>query len=284
MTAVARPRRSLLFVPADRPERMEKAARTPADAVILDLEDGVGWDHKENARDFAVSALSHLDFGRREVIVRVNGVGTPFLEADLAALADASRPPDAIVIPKVEVSSDVTAIERELIRRGCATGLIPCLESAAGILAAAAVARASAAVVALLFGGYDFAADVGARVAWGPLLPARGQIVLAAAAAGIEALDTPLVDYQDHDRLRQDCEMAHNLGFVGKAAIHPAQIEIINASFSPSAAEIEWARRVVDAMAAQDGGAIRLDGKMVDRATCRIALRHLAIADRLGAN
>jgi (S)-citramalyl-CoA lyase len=175
----------------------------------------------------------------------------------------------------------LSAVEREMRRRGLVSALMPWLENAAGILAAPAIALSSPTVSALLFGAYDFAADVGADVAWDPLRFARSQVVLAAAAAGIVALDGPLADFRDDRRLRRDCILGRRMGFTGKVAIHPAQVDIVTPHFTPSAEEIARSRRVVETITDAERGAVRLDQTMIDRATYRIALRHLALSERL---
>lgn len=277
-----RPRRSLLFVPADRPDRVRKAAGLPTDAVIIDLEDGVDLSRKDEARRLAAQALAEVDFGSREVILRTNSPGSPFFAADLEALLAFPRLPDTVMIPKVERPEDLEAIAVRLDQRGIACGLIPCVESARAVLDAPAIARAGGRNTGLMFGGYDFSADIGAANEWEPQLYARSRVVLAAAAAGIDPIDTPYGDFSDPEGLAEWCRKSRRLGFVGKCAIHPSQLEIINAAYAPTPEELQWAQRVVAAAEQQGYGAINLDGRMVDMAVVRVAQRIVAVARRTG--
>jgi len=181
----------------------------------------------------------------------------------LHALARFPEAPDIVMVPKLEAPLRIP---------------YPCIatvESAAGILAAPAIAQG---MDALMFGAFDFAASIGAAPEWEPLLHARSQVVLAAAAAGVEAIDSPWGDLRDTEGLREACLRARRLGFAGKGAIHPSQLEIINAAFTPSAEELEWARRVVRAAEEQGHGALRLEGHMIDRAVVQVARRTVARA------
>lgn len=270
MGFMVRPRRSLLFVPCDRPDRVRKAASLACDAVILDLEDGVDSGRKREARGNARQALETVDFGPRQVILRINGPDSDLMREDLDALAGFRRLPDFLMVPKVEAPLHLAA--------GCP--VIPTVESAAGILAAPAIARGQAA---LMFGAFDFAASIGAAPEWEPLLAARSQVVVAAAAAGIDAIDSPWGDLADLDGLRESCVRARRMGFAGKGAIHPSHLDVINSAFSPTDEELTLARRIVRAADEQGEGAIRLDGRMVDRAVVRIARRTVAAAQRSGA-
>ncbi len=263
-------RRSLLFVPCDRPDRIRKAASLNCDAEILDLEDGVDASRKRAARENASAALETVDFGARATILRINGPDSDFMREDLESLAGFARLPDFLMVPKVE----------EPLRLDVGCPVIPTVESAAGVLAAAAIARGQAA---LMFGAYDFAASIGAAPDWEPMLLARSQVVLAAAAAGIDAIDSPWGSISDLEGLRESCERARRLGFAGKGAIHPSHLEIINTAFSPPEEELSLARQIVRAADEQGEGAIRLNGRMVDRAVVRVARRTVAAAQRSGA-
>lgn len=277
-----RPRRSLLFVPADRPDRVRKAAGLPVDAVIIDWEDGVDPSRRAEARLRAAESCAEVNFGHREVVLRVNSPSSPYHKDDLEALLRFPQPPDTVMVPKVDTPDELTAVASVLEQGGLSCRLIPCVETAIGVLAAPHIARASDRNVGLMFGGYDFSADIGAAFAWEPLLFARSQVVLAAVAARIDPLDTPWGDFSDATGLIEASTKARELGYIGKTAIHPNQVAVINAAFSPSPDELTAAQRIVAAAEAHGFGAINVDGKMVDMAVVRVAERTLAVARRAG--
>lgn len=269
-------------MPADRPDRVGKAAGLPTDAVIIDWEDGVDPSRRVEARLAAAQSCAAVDFGDREVVLRVNSPSSPYHQDDLAALLRFSRPPDTVMVAKVDTPDELAAVASALDQGGLACRLIPIIETALGLLAAPQIARASDRNVALMFGGYDFSADIGAACAWEPLLFARSQVVIAAAAAKIDPLDTPWGDFSDAAGLREASVKARALGYVGKTAIHPSQLAVINTAFSPSPEELAAAQRIVAAAEAHGFGAINVEGKMVDMAIVRVAERTLAVARRAG--
>ena len=249
--------RSALFVPADRPERHQKAFDSGADAVIVDLEDAVVGSRKDEARGVLVESLSSRT-GSTGCLVRIN---SPLLEegrADLAAVTQMRA--DAIVVPKADIESVEIAGAAEL-------PLVALVETAAGILDAAAIAR-HPAVDVLMLGPVDLSLelDVADRPDGDPLATARGLLVLAAAAGGIPGpLDGPCVQPHDQEALAAEISRARLLGFAGKSCIHPAQVEPVNAAFAPSAEEVAWARKVSAAYEEADGsGVVVLDGEMID--------------------
>jgi citrate lyase beta subunit len=293
VTAGSRPRRVLLFCPATERRRVEKAAASRADGVILDLEDAVPPARKQEARRAAVEALAAIDFGGRERIVRVNAPGTRLFADDLAALARAPRPPDAYLLPKVEAAADVRSASRRLAaverarRRRAPAPLLALIESARGVAALAAIAGADRRLAALVFGAEDLCGDLGGlRSRDGrEVLYARSAVAIHAAAAGLQAIDTPFVDLRDDAGLRSDAREGLALGYAGKLAIHPAQIAPILEVLTPTDAEIEAAerllrehRRHLDAGA----GVFALDGRMVDRPMVRAAENVLVRARRAG--
>ena len=282
--------RSLLFVPGHRAEMVEKAARSGADAIILDLEDGVAPDAKVRAREVVAAALERGFPDGMPVFVRVNGVESGLLEADLSG---AFRPrTDALCVPKCDTAEQAHAVDAHLqgvedrwgIARG-RTKLIPMIESARGVLNAPAIARAGERVIAVGFGAEDFTADVGvARTREGAeVAHARAAVSLAAHAGRVEPLDGIYADFRDAAGLQADSRSARALGYTGKMLIHPAQIAPVHAVFAPSPAEVDHARRVVaafeDAQARGEGIAV-VDGAMVDRPVVLRAARILAIAGR----
>lgn len=277
------PCRSLLFVPGDRPDRCDKAMVAGADAVCVDLEDAVGPAAKAGARDsvaaflakWAGPAATGADPGQGRgppVIVRVNDPDSEEGQRDAAALTGAPRP-DAFMIPKVTDAREIRSAQQLL---GDNIPLLPIIETAAGLENAVHIGAASPAVAALMFGGFDLSAELGAEPEWEPLLYARSRVVHAAAMSGLDTIDMPSRDFRDLTRLRDEAEKAGRLGFTGKVAIHPAQIPVIHDVFTPSPEEVEQARRIVEADRAAGGGAVSLDGRMVDRPVVEAARRVLA--------
>lgn len=247
MTALGQ-MRAPLFVPATRPERFAKAAASGADAVILDLEDAVAAADKAGAR-----AALRRDFWDGPVIVRINGVGTSWHEDDMAAVA--ALAPDAVMLPKAEDPAAVAAVH-------AASGLplIALVESAAGLAAARAIA-ATQGVARLAFGSVDFCADLGCEHVREALTPARAELTLASRLARIAApLDGVTLEVADGAAAHDDALHARAMGMTGKLCIHPRQAPEVLRAFAPSAAQIDWARRVL----ASGDGAVAVDGQMVD--------------------
>lgn len=275
-------RRSLLYVPASAEAMVRKVGSRGADVVILDLEDGVHPGAKAFARGAVPVFLQEVDFGASEVFVRVNALSSPWVAEDLAAL-----PPTgvaAVVIPKVSSAQDVRRAESLLGRAD--PPLFAMIESASAVMAAAAIARSSPRLAGLMFGSADYRESLGAGrdPDEAELLFARSQILHAARAARLEAYDAPFFDYRDPSGLERSADRVRTLGFDGKTAIHPFQIPIINRAFSPTAAEVEWARRVVGTLeeASGRGRAVAgLRGEMVEAVHERMARRILARAEPL---
>ena len=278
MTPPVRLRRSLLFVPAVRPDRYPKALATGADAVCLDLEDGVGPNAKDEARASALTLFADRAPTRAEVSLRINDPKTDLGRRDLEALLGARVRPDALMLPKVSGPDDIRAVEAILGAAGLNLPLIAQIETAQGVSAATEIGTASTNVSALFFGAIDLSADIGCAVEWDALLYARSRVVLAAAVAGVTALDSPFMDVPAHDALREESRRTRRLGFVGKAAIHPTQVLVIQEAFSPTAEEIAWARKVVEAYEANAGGVLLVEGQLVERPVVRAAQRTLQMA------
>lgn len=275
------PRKSLLFVPASDPHKLAKATQSAADSVIVELEDGVALNRKSEARVNAVEALRTLDFGQRERMVRVNPVGTELFEADARAVLAAR--PDTLILPKADTPEDVrraTAILEELDAHG-SIGLVAMIESPRAVLALREICAAGRGRLnGLIFGAEDFCLLTGAvrtRDAW-EVFYARSAVVTAAAAFGLDAIDMVCNEINDHERLKAECRSGRQLGFVGKQAIHPLQLEVIQRMFSPTDDELAQARRIVAAAAehnAAGAGAFALDGRMIDAPIVRQAERVL---------
>ena len=276
-------RRSLLFVPAVRPDRFPKALATGADAVCIDLEDGVAPDAKETARAAALDLLAGRGPSAAEVSLRINDAKTALGRTDLAELVESGARPDALMLPKVAGAEEIRAVETALARSAGALPLIVQIETAAGLLAADEIAAASPNVSAVFFGAIDLSADLGCAVEWEALLYARSRVVLAAGAAGVSALDSPFMDVPALDALAEETGRVRRLGFTGKAAIHPTQVPVIQAAFAPGAAETAWARKIVAAYERQQGGVLLVDGQLIELPVVRSARRTLRIAERLGS-
>ncbi len=271
---VQTPLRSLMFVPGAKTRLLEKARTAAADAVILDLEDGVAPEAKAEARGLIRQALDAGPFGP-QVVVRINGWTGGLAQDDLAATLPGGRV-DAVCLPKAENPDEVQALARWLdgweAQQGLAAGSLGVLlmiETALGVLRVLDLARSSPRVQALCLGGEDLSRDLGAvRTREGQELAyARAHVVVAARAAGVWAIDTVYTDLQDEDGLRAEASQARRLGYSGQLLIHPNQIEPVHQAWAPSAAEFEWARRVLaafDEATARGDGVVALDGKMID--------------------
>jgi len=287
-----RPRRSLLYIPGNNPGMLQNCAIYGSDGVLLDLEDAISVSEKDSARKLVRYALKSLDFGTVERVVRINGRDTPYFEADLAEIIPAA--PDAIRLPKVDSADDVIAADRIISRLEVENGLKPgsigiqaMLETARAIVNVNSIAAASSRLVGLTLGGQDLAADLGIKAtkAGLELLFAKSAVVIAAKAFGLQAFDTVYTDVADLDGLREQAAITVSLGFSGKAAIHPSQIPVIHAAFSPTEKEVAKAARVVKAAqeAAERGlGVISVDGKMVDAPVVAQAERTLELARLAG--
>lgn len=265
-----RPARSFLFVPGSRPDRFEKAVRSGADAVIVDLEDAVAPERKDAARQQLAAWLSP----ERPVLVRINAASTPYYEHD--AELGKLRGVAGIVLPKAESARDVIDLIARIKRR---VPVYPLIESAAGMSNARDIASAPC-VRQLMFGTLDFAADMNMDADGDALDALRVQLTMISRIAGIRApVDgvTPSIDRAD--LLAADAENARRLGFAGKLCIHPDQVPVVNRTFAPTEAQLDWARRVVDAFRNANGAAVAVDAKMIDRPVFLKAQRMLDEAD-----
>ncbi|HEY0488441.1 MAG TPA: CoA ester lyase [Telluria sp.] len=254
------PARSYLFVPGNRPERFDKACAAGADAVIVDLEDAVPPAGKRAARQ----ALAAWASPERPVLVRVNSADSEWFRDDLALCGLPGIA--AVMLPKAEQEQDLATLAA-----AGAKVLLPLIESAVGMWNAAALAR-SPGVERLVFGAIDFSFDLRIKEGYEQLLFFRSQLVLVSRVAGIAPpVDGVTVAIDDEARVREDTVRARALGFGGKLCIHPRQVPVVNDGFTPSAAELDWAARVLDAAAKAKGAAVALDGKMVDRPVILVA-------------
>ena len=253
--------RSLLFVPGHRPDRFEKALDSGADLVCIDLEDAVPLAQKADARTAVCDFLARCDLPVLErLVVRVSAVSSDEGRADLYALSR-GRLPARLMLAKTENAAEVATAASLL---GQPAGWIALIESASGLLGLESICRDSA-LDAVMFGGGDFAAQVGADFAWEPLLWARSQMVLTAAAYRLPVIDVPFLDVHDVQGLESEARRVAALGFSAKAAIHPAQIEGIHRGFSPTPEALRKAQEIVRVFEQAQGGAVVVDGRMVDQ-------------------
>ena len=289
-----KPLRSMLFVPGDSEKKLAKAASTPADALILDLEDAVSVDRIHIARAMVCEHLQHQPRGQQALWVRINPLSTDLALLDLAAVMPGR--PDGIVLPKTLNARDVVQLDHYLsaleTREGIALGhtrIIPVATEVAGALFELhSHAGASPRLAGLTWGAEDLATAVGASTNKDEhgefdftFQLARSLCLLAASHAQVQAIDTLTVDFRNLDRLQKDVMRARQSGFTGKLAIHPDQVLPIHAGFAPAPHEVAHAQRVVDAFAQAAGaGAVQLDGKMVDKPHLTQALRLLQLAQK----
>jgi malyl-CoA/(S)-citramalyl-CoA lyase len=311
--APPRLQRSELAVPGSNPSLFEKAARSAADVVFLDLEDAVAPDDKEQARKNIIQGLNEIDWAAKTMMIRINGLDTHYMYRDVVDIVEACPRLDMILIPKVGVPQDVYAIDvlvtqiESAKKRSKRIGFEVLIETALGMANAEAIAQSSRRLEAMSFGVADYAASTRARTTviggvhrdsgvladkdeqgkrhyfWtDPWHAAQTRMMVACRAYGLRPVDGPFGDFGDPDGFVAAANRAAVLGYEGKWAIHPSQIELANRVFTPSPAEVAKARRIVEAMAqaAREGkGAVSLDGRLIDIASIRMAEALLAKAE-----
>ncbi len=275
------PCRSLLFAPASRPERLDKALASGADIVCADLEDAVGPADKDAARAHGIAFLA-APGGGADRALRINSLRTGTGLRDVLALQAAGPLAGVICLPKVESADEVRWAD-ELLRAQPALRLCAFVESPGGIERAAAIAAASPRLAFLVFGAVDFCAELGVPLADEPLAWPRGRLAGAAHAAGVGLLDAPCIEFRDLDEVARQARLARAIGFTGKTAIHPTNVAAINAAFTPTAEELEQARGIVAAFEASSGGATTWQGKLLEEPVVRRMQRILALHARLAA-
>lgn len=279
----ARLRRSVLFLPGGNARALEKARQLPADALIFDLEDAVAPERKVEARSLVASRLREGGYGPRECVVRVNGIDSEWFAGDAAALAD--MPASGVLLPKIGSPAQVHEAAARLSAAGVASSLPLWImaETASGVLDIGAICRSSGRIGCVVAGTSDLAREL--RVPHTPgrlgLVAALSLCVLAARAAGIDVIDGVHLDLDDERGFEKSCEQGRNLGFDGKSLIHPRQIAPANRAFSPAAADVAHARRVVEAWSAarESGqGVTVVDGRLVESLHAAEAGRVLKLA------
>ena len=285
-------RRSMLFIPGNTPNLLINSPYLGADAVIYDLEDAVSPAEKDSARILVRNTLRSVDLGGRETIVRINAIDTEYWKKDIDAVAP--QRPSILMVPKSSRAEDIQAVDdyvsRVEERLGApqhAIRLMPLIETALGVENAFSIAAASPRVAALFLGAEDLTADLRCqRTKEGREIEyARTRLVVAARAANVDVYDTPFTDVNDDEGIWEDARVAKSLGFTGKASISPRHIQAINAVFSPTQAEVDYAYEVMDAIRAareQGKGAIALRGKMIDAPIVARAQQTIDMAREIG--
>ncbi|HEX6779964.1 MAG TPA: CoA ester lyase [Ktedonobacterales bacterium] len=292
--SMARLTRSMLFVPASRPDMMQKAAQSAADAVCLDLEDSVAPEQKEASRANVIHALQHIDFGKRVRMLRINALDTPFAYRDIIEIVEAAGEwLDLIMLPKTRDAGDVHFLDLLLsqielrLHLSRPIGIEAQIETAGGFVWLREIAQSAPRLEALIFGPGDYAAsmrmplaNIGEADQHDALYPGHRWhaimhgIVAAARANNLRCMDGPYADFKDEAGFERACKVALAMGFDGKQCIHPAQLPIANRIFAPSPDELNWARTVVQSYeqaSAEGRGALSVSGKMVDAANIRMA-------------
>ena len=316
--ATARLHRSELAVPGSNPGMFEKAAKSAADIVFLDVEDAVAPDDKAQARKNIIQGLNDIDWGNKTMVVRINGLDTHYMYRDVVDIVEACPRLDMILIPKVGTPADVYAIDMMVTQieaamgRSKRIGFEVLIETALGMANVEAIAQSSKRLEAMSFGVADYAASTRARTTviggvnkdsgvltdrdadgnreyfWtDPWHAAQTRMMVACRAYGLRPIDGPFGDFSDTDGYLAAANRAAVLGYEGKWAIHPSQVELANQVYTPSEAEVTRARRIMQAMdeAAKAGkGAVSLDGRMIDIASIRMAEALLAKADQIGGH
>ncbi|TAJ85839.1 CoA ester lyase [Reyranella sp.] len=283
MSTTVRPRRSVLYMPGANTRALEKARTLPADALIFDLEDAVAPDAKEAARANVVAAAQSKGYGKREIVIRCNGLSTPWGKADIAAIAKSGA--DAVLVPKVESAAEVASVVAQLDAAGAPKSMAvwAMMETPKGILRADEVAGSHPRLTLFVMGTNDLVKDMRARHTPMrlPMATALGLGMLAARAHGLTILDGVYNDIQDAEGFRAVCQQGLEMGFDGKTLIHPSQVEPCNEVFAPSAAELEMAGKIVTAFKtaqAEGKGVVTVDGRMIENLHVEQAERALALA------
>lgn len=283
---VVRPRRSVLYMPGANARAMEKARDLPADALIFDLEDAVAPAEKEAARRQVIETLQKGGYGNRELVVRVNGLMTPWGEADVAEMATAGA--HALLIPKVENKQIINGVEGRMLTAQAPDAMsIWCMiETPKGVMRAEEIASASPRLGALVMGTSDLAKDLHClhTPSRGPFMTSLSWCILAARANGLSILDGVHLDLADDDGFAESCRQGREMGFDGKTLIHPKTIAAANAAFAPDDAEVQWSRRVIAAHEEAENagkGVVLLDGQLIENLHVEEAHRIVGLADRI---
>jgi citrate lyase subunit beta/citryl-CoA lyase len=287
-----RPRRSVLFMPGSNARALDKARNLPADGIILDIEDSVAPDAKALAREQIEKAVTAKEFGKRELIIRINNLESPWWRDDLAMASKAV--PDGILVPKIANPEDITKIANALdeLKAAPAIRVWAMIETPLAVLQAQQIAAQArdekTRLAGFMMGPNDIALETRMRMMPGraAMIPLFAHCIMAARAFGIEILDGPYNDINDVAGFSKECTQGRDMGFDGKTLIHPSQIDSANAIYTPPADEVQQARRIIAAFTLPENagkGAIQMDGRMVERLHAEMARRTIAIADAIAA-
>jgi citrate lyase beta subunit len=280
-----RPRRSFLFVPGTGPEMFPKALRANPDIICVDLEDAVIPEHKADARRATLALFGEVsDAVEPELLVRINSIRSRDGIEDVAGILAAPFPPPGVMLPKVKTPDEVALLDEMLEAEGSPLRLQVIIETNEGLEACREIAQASDRIDSLLFGGVDMAAELRVEPTWDALLYARMRVVHAAASAGVDLIDVPFLDLNDMAGLETEAARCAELGFTGKGAIHPKQLPVITRHFTPSAEQIDRARRITRTFEEARTGLVVVDGKLIEKPVLRSMYRILAIAENTGAS
>ena len=276
-------KRSLLFVPGSRLEIFPKATASSADIVCVDLEDAVSETQKNNARKEVISLIlnerSQLSSSREEIWIRINSIRSASGLADVLAIAQAETAPDGIMIPKINSPEEIHILRDILSDKHKELKFHPLIETTKGLKQAYDIAKSSHKIESIIFGGYDMSASLRVEPNWDSLLLARHKLVLAAANAKVELLDMPYFGLEDPLGLQEETKKASEIGFTGKCAIHPKQLDMINQVFSPNVEEVKKAQNLIKKYESQDKAFVEIDGILMEKPVIERLYRIVAISE-----
>ncbi len=265
MTKHNSPRRSLIFTPANRPALFAKAVTSGADLICIDLEDAVADEQKEEARTDALSFLLQDSDSGPERIVRINHPNTPTGKDDFSAAINKKHITGTILVPKIESAEEIIGLQKQITEKKSKLKLAIMVETILGVENCFGILNKNPTLDFVMFGGADLAAQLGTAVAPEPLAYGRARLIYAAKHAHVDVLDMPCLNFKDENQLKDETSQAKRMGFTGKAVIHPANIKTVNNSFTPSKAELELARRFVEAYENSTTGVAVVDGRLVEK-------------------
>ena len=281
----AKPRRSLLFVPGSRLEMLPKALATSTDVVCIDLEDAVALELKDTARKQVVSIIeekvSKKSYTNKEIWVRINAIRSIAGLADILAIAETDIAPDGIMVPKINSPEEIKILRDTLSLKHQDLKFHPLIETTQGLKLVYDIAKSSHKIGSLIFGGFDMSTNLRVDPNWDSLLFARHEIILAAANAKIDILDMPYFGLTNSDGLEKESRMALKIGFNGKCAIHPKQIDVINQVFSPSLDEVKDAKKLIKKYESQNMAFAEIDGVLMEKPVVDRLYRIIAIAEQI---
>ena len=276
-------KRSLLFVPGSRLEIFPKATASSADIVCVDLEDAVSETQKNNAREEVISLIlnerSQQSSSREEIWIRINSIRSTSGLADVLAIAQAETAPDGIMIPKINSPEEINILRDILSDKHKELKFHPLIETTRGLKQAYDIAKSSHKIGSIIFGGYDMSASLRVEPNWDSLLVARHKLVLAAANAKVELLDMPYFGLEDPLGLQEETKKASEIGFTGKCAIHPKQLDLINQVFSPNVEEVKKAQNLIKKYESQDKAFVEIDGILMEKPVVERLYRIIAISE-----